>query len=259
MSERLRSMSDEELGGVLSVLDLAWPPTPDLAPSVMAATRSRQPRVVRLPLSRSKRIMLIAAAVVLLLAGAAVAAKIIIDLGAVVVEVTPSPSEPLPTPSVAPTGEPITLREAGVRLGQEVGFPVRLGRPDRLWADEVLTEAGEVARVTIAWRARPVLPEISGTGFGAILMIFEGDANVASKILYEDTGVLEFETIGGTEYFWTTGTHSLELLTGEGVVDLRVEGNVLLWRDGPYTMRLETELPKAEALMLAGSMPAGTP
>jgi hypothetical protein len=258
MSERFRSMSDEELGGVLSALDLAWPSTPDLAQSVMAATRSRQPRVVRLPLSRSKRILLIAAAAVLLLAGAAVAARLIIDLGAVVVEFPPSPSEPLPTPSIAPTGEPITLRQAGILLGQDVRFPARLGRPDRLWADEVLTESGEVARVTLAWRTRPDLPEISDTGFGAVLMIFEGDANLASKSLYEDTGVLEFETVDGTEYYWTTGTHSLELLTSEGVVDLRVEGNVLLWTDAPYTMRLETELPKAQALSLAGSMTTGT-
>lgn len=259
MSERLRSMSDDDLGAALSTLDLEWPPTPALSPAVMArATSDRHPTIVRLPLSRSKRILLIAAASVLLLAGAAVAAKIVIDLGAVVVEVTPSRPGILPTPSIAPTGEPITLREAGVLFGQDVAFPVRLGRPDRVWADVVFTEAGDVARVTLAWRARPDLPEISGTRFGAILMVFEGDANQASKDLYEDTGVLQFETFKGVEYFWTRGTHLLELLTSEGVAFVRVEGNVLLWRDGPYTMRLETALPKAEALRIAASA-AGTP
>ena len=64
-------------------------------------------------------------------------------------------------------------------------------------------------------------------------MIFEGDANLASKSVYEDTGVLQFETVDGVDYYWTTGTHLLELLTSEGVVYVRVEGNVLLWRDGP--------------------------
>ena len=87
--------------------------------------------------------MLIAAATVLLLAGAAVAAKIIIDLGAVVVEVTPSRPGLLPTPSIAPTGEPITLEEAAVLLGKDVAFPTRLGRPDRVWADQVFTEFGQ--------------------------------------------------------------------------------------------------------------------
>lgn len=84
-------------------------------------------------------------------------------------------------------------------------------------------------------------------------MIFEGDANVASKGVYEDTGVLQFETVDGVDYYWTRGTHLLELLTSEGVVSVRVEGNVLLWRDGPFTMRLETALPRAEAMKIAGA------
>ena len=85
MSERLRAMSDDELGAALAGIDLDWPPTPDLATSVGAATRRPTPRVVRLPLPRSRRILLIAAALVVLLAGAAVAARIVFDIGAVVV------------------------------------------------------------------------------------------------------------------------------------------------------------------------------
>jgi hypothetical protein len=254
MSERIRSMSDDELGGALAALDVEWAATPELAPGVVARVSSeRQPRLVRLPLSRPKRIALIAAATVLLLAGAAVAAKIIIDLGAVVVEITPTRPGLLPTPSIAPTGEPITLREAGILLGADVALPPRLSEPDRVWADQVFTESGEVPRVTMAWRVRPALPEISGTRYGAILMIFEGDANQASKEIFEDTGVLKFETVDGVDYYWTTGTHVLQLLTSEGVVYVRVEGNVLLWSDGSHTMRLETALPKVEALRIATS------
>ncbi len=258
MSERIRSMSDDELGGALATLDVDWAATPDLPRQVMARVSSdRLPRVVRLPLSRSKRILLIAAASVLLLAGAAVAAKIVIDLGAVVVQVTPSRPGILPTPSIVPTGERITLREAGILLGQDVALPARLGRPDRVWADTVFTASGEVSRVTLAWRARPRLPEISGARYGAVLVVFEGDANQASKELFEDTGVLQFETVDGVDYYWTKGTHLLQLLTGDGVVYVRVDGNVLLWADGPRTMRLETALPKAEALRIATSK--GTP
>ena len=254
MSEDLRSMSDDDLGVALSTLDVGWPATPELAPVVMArATPDRHPGLVRLPLSRPKRILLIAAATVLLLAGAAVAAKIVIDLGAVAVEVTPSRPGTLPTPSIAPTGEPVTLEEAASLIGRNVPILERLGRPDRVWADEVFTEVGRVARVTLAWRARPDLPEISDTRYGAVLMVFEGDANLASKDVYEDTGVLQFETVDGVDYYWTKGTHVLELLTSEGVVSVRVEGNVLLWRDGPHTMRLETALSKAEALRIAVS------
>jgi len=258
MSERLRSMSDEALGGVLSGLDLAWPSAPDLAPTVMAATSAaRQPRVGHLPLSRSKRIMLIAAATVLLLAGAAVAAKIVIDLGAVVVNVSPTP-EPLPSPSsIQSYGEPLTLEEAAALVDDDLRLPIRLGPPDRIWADEVFTDVGEVVRITSAWLPGPGLPVIEGARHGAVLMRFEGDADQASKDLHADTGVLEFETSEGVDYYWTTGTHLLELLTSEGVMYVRVEGNVLLWRDGPYTMRLETSLPKADAIRIATS--AGTP
>ncbi|HEV2951895.1 MAG TPA: hypothetical protein VGZ51_07320, partial [Actinomycetota bacterium] len=125
-------MSEHELGEALSGLDLSWPPAPDLAPAVLAATRAaRQPRIVHLPLSRMKRALLIAAATVLLLAGAAVAAKIVIDLGAVVVEVTPAPTA-LPSPSTAPTGTPITLERAAVLLDREVSVPPTFGRPDRV-------------------------------------------------------------------------------------------------------------------------------
>jgi hypothetical protein len=255
MSERIRSMSDDELVGALALLEVEWEPTPDLAREVMARVSSaRVPHVVRLPLSRTKRILLIAAATVLLLAGAAVAAKIIIDLGAVVIEVTPNRSGLLPTPSIAPTGEPISLREAGMLLGKDVALPPRLGEPDRVWADEALTESGKVPRVTLAWQARPGLPQISGTRYGAVLVVFEGDANQASKEIYEDTGVLKFETVDGVDYYWTTGTHVLQLLTSEGVVYVRVEGNVLLWRDGAHTMRLETDLPRADVLRIATFM-----
>jgi hypothetical protein len=257
MSDRLRSMGDDDLGAALSSLDIEWPTTPTLHAAVMARATSERPAIVRLPLSRPRRIMLIAAATVLLLAGAAVAAKIVIDLGGVVVEVTPNRPGILPTPSIAPTGEPVSLEEAAVLLGREVAVPAGLGRPDRVWADEVFTEKGDVARVTLAWHARKDLPEISNTRYGAVLMAFEGDANLASKDLYEDTGVLRFESVDGVDYYWTTGTHLLELLTSEGVAYVRVEGNVLLWRDGPHTMRLETSLPMTEVLRIAAS--AGTP
>jgi hypothetical protein len=258
MSDRIRSMSDDELGGALATLDVEWAATPELAPGVVARVSSeRRPRVVRLPLSRPKRIALIAAATVLLLAGAAVAAKIIIDLGAVVVEYTPSRPGLLPTPSIVPTGEPITLREASVLLGRDVALPTQLGEPDRVWADTVFTESGKVPRVTLAWRARPGLPQIEGARYGAVLVVFEGDANQASKEIYEDTGVLRFETVDGVDYYWTKGTHLLQLLTSEGVIYVRVDGNVLLWRDGPHTMRLETALPKAEVMRIVSS--PGTP
>jgi hypothetical protein len=255
MSDRLRAMSEPELAATLSSLDLAWPSTPDLAPAVMAATRvASRPRVVRLPLSRSKRILLIAAATVLLLAGVALAARFVIDLGAVVVEVTPGPlTQPTPTPAV-PFGRSLTIGEATAILGDDLMLPRRLGPPDRLWADEVSTDAGEVVRITAAWDPGPGLPVIEGSTYGAILMRFEGETNQAFKDVYADTGVVSSAPFDGIEGFWTTGRHTLRLLTSEGLVSLGVDGNVLLWRDGPYTMRLETSLRKTDAVRIAASV-----
>jgi hypothetical protein len=258
MSERLRAMSEQELAATLSSLALAWPPTPDLAPVVMTSTRTAgRPRVVRLPLSRSKRILLIAAATLLLLAGVALAARFVIDLGAVVVEVTPGPlTQPTPTPTDA-FGRSLTIREATAIFGDDLRLPERLGPPDRLWADEVFTENGKVVRITAAWDPGPGLPVIEGSTFGAVLMRFEGETDQAFKEVYADTGVVSSAPFDGIDGIWTRGPHTLRLLTSEGLVYLRVEGHVLLWRDGRYTMRLETSLPKAEAVLIAASV--GTP
>jgi hypothetical protein len=254
MSERLRAMSDEELGVVLSALPLAWPATPDLALTVMASTRAaRRPRVVRLPLSRAKRFMLVAAATLVLLAGVALATRFVIDLGAVVVEVTPAPGTQQPTSPATSFGEPITLEEAETLLGGELRLPTHLGRPDQIWADEVFTDVGEVVRITATWGPAPDLPVIEGTEHGAVLMRFEGDTDQASKEVYEDTGVVEPARVDGIDGVWTTGAHVLRLLTSDGIVLVRVDGNVLLWRDGRYTMRLETALPKADVIRIAAS------
>jgi len=255
MTERLRAMPDDELGTALSSLDVGWPATPDLTRAVRAAIAApRAPRVVRMPRSRRSRIVLIAAATTLLLAGAAVAAKLVIDLGAVVVRVPEGTGE-LPSSSPPPFGRPIGLEQAGDLLGAEVVMPAELGTPERVWADEVTTDAGTVVRVTLAWSPQRGLPAIPGTEHGAVLMRFEGDENTAFKDVYEETGTVQPARVGDVEALWTTGSHLLQLLTGDGIRYLRVDGNVLLWRDGPYTMRLETTLPKAEAIRIAESVP----
>jgi hypothetical protein len=255
MTERIRAMADDELGTALASLDVEWPATPDLRTPVMTSiATSRAPRVIRLPLSRRTRVLLIAAATTLLLAGAAVAAKLVIDLGAVVVR-APEGAGNLPSSSPIPLGEPIDLEQASDLQGARVGVPAALGDPDRVWADEVITDAGRVVSVTLTWLPRPDLPRIAGTEHGAVLMRFEGDENIAFKDVYEDTGVVEPVRVGTVEGVWTTGSHQLQLLTSDGIRYIRVDGNVLLWRDGPYTLRLETALPKARAIRIAESLP----
>jgi hypothetical protein len=254
MSARLPELSDERLGAALASLDLDWPDVPSMAPAVRDAI-AREPRpVVRLPRRRRTKVLLIAAAVTLLLAGAAVAAKLVIDLGAVVVRV-PEGGGALPTASPVPVGELITLDDASDLLGSEVAVPAALGRPDRVWADRVITEEGRVVRVTMAWRPEADLPAIEGTGFGAVLTRFVGSVEIASKEVFEDTGSVAPALVGREEAYWTTGPHLLKLLTSEGVVSVRVDGNVLLWQQGAETYRLETTVSKPEAERIAETLP----
>lgn len=258
MSERLGRLTDDQLGTALGALDVEWPEPSELSGRVVSSIRSTGPgAVVRLPRRRRTKLVLIAAAALLLLAGAAVAAKLVIDLGAVVVRVPEQPGT-LPPDSRVPLGEPISLEEARDLIGADVPIPAALGEPDRVWADGVTTDAGDVVRLTLAWRSRPGLPAIAGTGFGAVLMRFEGDFDLASKEVYEDTGSVEGAWVGNTEALWTSGPHALDLLTADGPTSVRVQGNVLLWRDGDLTFRLETALPKHRAETIAESIPGTT-
>ena len=157
------------------------------------------------------------------------------------VEVTPRPSSGLPSPTTtAPFGTPLSVADAERLLGEELPLPAELGRPDRVLGGRPRTPA----RWSGSRRREPSadVPAIEGSRFGAVLMRFEADTDQAFKDVYEDTGTVDGvrrRSRGRS----TTGPHVLRLLTSEGVVDVRVEGNVLLWTDGAHTMRLETAVP----------------
>jgi hypothetical protein len=65
---------------------------------------------------------------------------------------------------------------------------------------------------------------------------------------------LQAVQVGSHDAFWISGPHQLSLLTPEGEQRFTVTGNVLLWEQDGTTLRLETRLPKAEALALAESV-----
>ena len=99
MKRPLHVLDDETLGRAIAGLDLDWP-----APGAGLADRVRT-RAVAVPSRqrrRTARFVLLAAAVVILLAGAAVAARLVFDLGAITIEPAPS-GRPLPTSSALPT------------------------------------------------------------------------------------------------------------------------------------------------------------
>ena len=82
-------------------------------------------------------------------------------------------------------------------------------------------------------------------------MQFEGEWEVAAKQLFAETDRYGDAIVEGRPAFWTTGAHALTLVSGRESRRVLVTGNVLIWQDAGYTFRLETMLPRAQAIALA--------
>jgi hypothetical protein len=265
MSQRWRAMSDDELGRRLAELGdrVAWPPTPDVVGAVREAIRDDRgasPLIApRLSLPSRRRTVLVLAAALMALVGAALAARLVIALGAVTVDVLPGRPTALPTNVTTPRdlGREIELRDAPGIAGFPAALPGPLGPPSRVWVDEARVGTGAddtEARIVTAWRPTADLTEIPGTGVGALLMQFEGGMEVASKVLFAETNRVDTVIVEGREAFWTTGEHELLLVSGAETRRLLVTGNVLIWQDAGFTFRLESGLGKRDAIRVAESV-----
>lgn len=265
MSERMRAMTDEQLGAALTGLagHVDWPESPDVAGAVSATIRAFEASpslgAPRLSLPSRRRTLLVIAAALLALAGAALAARLAIELGAVAVEVLPGRPTALPT-HVATSddlGLEVSPAEASRIAGFRAALPSVLGPPDRTWVDEaqVGLESGEVARrIVNAWPPSAALPVLAGTEAGAVLMQFEGEWEVASKQLSAETNRYGEAIVEGRPAFWTTGRHELVLVSRDEPIRLLVTGNVLIWQDAGFTFRLETSLGRRDAIRIAESI-----
>jgi hypothetical protein len=265
MNDRSRPMTESALREALFAAGerIDWPTPPDVADDVGASIRAMQakPSLVapRLSMPSRRRTLLSIAAALLLVAGAALAARLVLELGAVAVRVLPDRPTSLPT-NVATSddlGREVTLAEAEAATGFPAALPAALGPPDRTWIDEaeVGFEPGDVARrIVNAWEPTTGLPAIPGTEAGAVLMQFEGDWEVASKLLSAETDRFGEAIVEGRPAFWTSGEHELQLISGDQPVRLLVTGNVLIWQDAGYTFRLETVLGKRAAIVIAESI-----
>ena len=257
-----RDLTDAQLGAAISDIaeDLAWPTTPDVAGEVGATLRLQRkaPSLVapRLSLPSRRRTVLVIAATLLALAGAALAARLVIELGAATVQVVPGAPTALPTDVISPDdlGRAMSLAEAGAVAGFEPALPGALGSPVRTWVDDLGVGPDVPAqRVVSAWAPSPELPRIPETGIGALLMQFEGDGLAAFKQVFSETNDFGTAVVDGREAFWTSGEHRLVLVTGQGSLTLLVTGNVLIWQVDAFTFRLETSLPKHRAVAIAES------
>ena len=237
---------------------LAWPPPPDLAPSVGDELRT----VVPLRRRSSRRVAVLAAAAVLVVAGLLAVSPglraALLDLftlpGArIEVEPTPSPVPAVPgdLTNLVP-GRPVDLEVARSDAAFEVVAPPGLGPPDQV----VLAGRGDDAVVTMAWRARKGLEAADETGYGAVLSQLR--AATRDELIKKVTpaGRVVPVVVGGQQGYWVRGPHAVLIERDGSVVEdrPRLSASSLLWNRKGVLLRLEADVSLDEALRLAASV-----
>ena len=216
--------------------ELAFPPEPDLAPTVRAHLRGRP-----FPLRRAA--VALAVAAVALTAALAVpqARSALLRFfhlrGATVelVETLPPATERAQSGGLGPA---LSRAEAERRLGFRLVLPRLDGDPPVHLLESVF------ATVVLRTHGREVLlSEFRATRFDLL------------KKLVSDRSRIERVAVRGKAGLWIEGPpHTLTYFSASGEFrqrTVRVRGNVLLWTHGPLTLRLEGPLSKAQALQIA--------
>jgi hypothetical protein len=255
---------------------LEFPPTPDLAAAVTARLEREpapgpagtRPRPRRPWLAGWRRLAVAGLAVVLLAAAVLVASPqtreavarrlglrgVGIELGG------PAPTTVTTTPGARldlGLGQRVSLAEARRRTGFPVLVPAAAGfqQPDAVFVDRFLPGGG---RVDLVYRARPGLPASNFTDAGLLITEFRGqpDPSFVKKIV--GAGLVREVRVGGQPgYFFSGEPHFFSYQDPSGGIReerTRLAGNTLIWQHGDLTLRLEGELPKAEAVRIAESM-----
>lgn len=179
-------------------------------------------------------------------------------------ETPPATAATATVPASAPTATPVpslslgtevSLEEAQRRVPFRILLPAALGQPDAIYLDETRP----VPVVTLVYRPRP--PEIPASqvaGVGLLIMQFQGspDEPVFAKGVGPESVIEPVTVRNGPGYWITGGPHILIVRTpgGEWQDEPRLAGNTLLWVHRDLTLRLEGDISKETALLIAESM-----
>jgi hypothetical protein len=256
-----------------------YPSTPDIAAARRRPMADRRPLTTdhRAPTTGSRRRLAWAVLILALVAAAAFAApqtraallSLFARVGAIgifVDETAPTPpasptaqpptgapaiSPPAtatPQPTAAPAahslelfelGEASTLEEARRLADFPLVVPAALGDPDEVYVHRGI----DLPAVTMVWR-----------GEGGLLSLTEiGVEEFANKFVH-DEAVVEVD-VNGITAVWLEGPHMLQLLGNWQESELLIESNVLIWATDGVTYRLEGDLPEAEMIAIAESLP----
>jgi hypothetical protein len=239
-----------ELEARLSSLDVAFPPTPDLAAAVEArlAPAPRRGRIARW-LDRPRLVLalaLLVAAFGAVLAASPGARSAFLEIfgieGAVVTRVEQLPAV-TPSQSLAGLGERVTLAEAARRAGFAL-VELDVGTPDAVYFKEP-------GMVSFVYGDGPEVRLIFSQIDGRLEQAF------VKKLAGEGTRV-EFLRVQGEPGIFLSGEpHFFAYVSPTGGFAeeaVYLARDVLLWERGALTLRLEGALRRKEALELAGSV-----
>jgi hypothetical protein len=220
---------------------LELPPTPDLVPAVLARLPARPRRRRRLT-----RTLALALASLLLLAGVAMAVPstrhaILRVLGINGVRIERVPRLPPLPPGTAS------------RLG--LGTPIRLARARHAASFTALLPPGSPA----AYLRHDIPGGRVSLLLGRVLIVeFRGTSTpFIFKVIGPGTRLEHIRVRGHPGFYLSGRLHEVlfQTQTGEIRADyVRLAGNVLMWQEGPLTIRIEGTRTLAQALALARSL-----
>ncbi|MGI8856296.1 MAG: hypothetical protein ACR2JW_11140 [Thermomicrobiales bacterium] len=157
----------------------------------------------------------------------------------------------------AALGTRTTITEAQSRVPfaiQTPGLP-ELGAPDEVY----FQTPPPGGRVSLLYSARTGLPAITGTDVGLLIQQFRGGIQAGLYQKGVPPGVVvEPVTVNGVAGYWIAGgLRAFAYTDANGTFryeDVRNAGNTLLWERDGIVYRLESALPKADALRIAASV-----
>lgn len=263
---------DDALERDLSALAgrVAFPPAPELVPSVTAAIAARRslPIQSRQPWPRRHLFLTVAAALILLCLVATLvsptarraAADALGVAGIRIERIRPEPTA-LPSPAGATIG--LGARTTLTVAAESAGFTLRqldptvYGAPDDVYLRPL---TGDAALITFVYAPDARLPAAAETGTGVLLMQFvsRDDVELFMKGVM-DGGTVQSVSFDGATGFWVEGTSQLTILNDPSVppcCTTRPSANVLIWERDGVTYRMESALSLDEAIAVARSMTA---
>jgi hypothetical protein len=247
---------------------LEYPPTPDIAGSVVAHLHSStRPRVISKKLAWSLTIIFVLASSLMLIPPARAAILEFIQIG--IVRIFPQPTQP-------PAGIPVTDEPeffTPMTATPAAELPSLLPLLDNLAGETEIENAQEVAPYPILLPAYPpelgepnhvYVQDVEGMMTVFVWIDPQQPENVLMSLHFIPTGhwainkmgptVIQDTEVNGLRGIWAVGPYPLILSNGDIQVTRMIDGHVLIWAEDEITYRLETDLSLEEAIKIAESL-----